>query len=134
MVDSRFEEKPELMMPANIPEDIFDIIYLQSFSLIHAMAGHQDVKGLEIGFISNIVSDILRMHDIYDMYKENISGLVVMYASWIILEALRRDKTIEMTPVGFDTLFDNELLTQKLMTHNEAFQRKISIEVIREHK
>ena len=64
------------------------------------------------------------------MYKNNISGLVVMYASWIVLESIKREDSISFKSVGFDKLFDNEVLTVQLMLHNEAFQRKISQEVV----
>lgn len=131
MIDDRFQEHPELMLPSNIPEDIFDTIYLQAYVLIHSMAGEERLDGFDIDFITNIVSDILRIHDIYDMYKENISGLVVMYASWIILESLKRENRIQYKEVTFDKLFDNELLSAQLMLHNEAFHKKISSEVIK---
>ncbi|MDH5465303.1 MAG: hypothetical protein OEW60_06700 [Thiovulaceae bacterium] len=129
MIDPRFEAEPSLMLPTNLPEDLFDVIFVESLALLNAM-GEGTAKDLQVQVVTNIVSDILRVFDIYDMYKENLSGLVLIYATWTILESLQRENQINYDPPTFETLFDNELLSKQLIVHHDAFKRKISSEVI----
>lgn len=129
MLDVRFEENPQLMLPQSLPEDIFDIIFVEAHLLLNAV-GTSDMAHLRVEFLTNIVSDVLRMHDIYDLYKEHLAGLVVMYGSWVILESLSRAKTIFYKPPTFEMLFDNEVLSKELLKHQEFFKRSISQEVI----
>lgn len=126
-----FARNPNSMLPSKMPEDIFDIVYVQSLDLLHAMSQEAKPHALNIDIITNIVADILRMHDIYDLYKENLTGLVVIYASWIVLESLKREKTVTFEDVGFDELFDNEKLKDMLIKHSHAFQKKLSTEIIK---
>ena len=129
MIDPRFEAEPSLMLPTNLPEDLFDVIFVESLALLNAM-GEGTAKDLQVQVVTNIVSDILRVFDIYDMYKENLSGLVLIYATWTILESLQRENQINYDSPTFETLFDNELLSKQLIVHHDAFKRKISSEVI----
>ena len=129
MIDSRFEGQPSLMLPTELPEDIFDVVFVESLSLLNAM-GDGTAKNLQLQVVTNIVSDILRVFDIFDMYKENLSGLVLIYATWTVLESLQRENLITYEPPTFETLFDNELLSAQLVIHHDAFKRKISSEVI----
>ncbi|KIM10541.1 MAG: hypothetical protein KU37_09555 [Sulfuricurvum sp. PC08-66] len=126
----RFEHDPMLMLPSHLPEDIFDVVYLQSLALLHAMGEQASTEDLDVDFLVNIVANILRMHDIYDMYRDDLSGLVVVYASWVILESLRREGAITFVEIGFDKLFDNDLLKDMLIVHAHAFQKKLSFEKI----
>ena len=129
MIDPRFETEPLLMLPTNLPEDLFDVVFVESLALLNAM-GEGTAKDLQVQVVTNIVSDILRVFDIYDMYKENLSGLVLIYATWTILESLQRENQISYDPPTFETLFDNELLSKQLIVHHDAFKRKISSEII----
>ncbi len=124
MVDPRMEKEPDLMLPANLPEDIFDLIFIQSHTLLNAI-GSDHVSTLDVDIITNIVSDILRIYDIYDIYKDNLASLVVMYASWVILESLDREGRIRLQKCTFETLFDNDLLMQALQEHHKAFENTI---------
>ena len=129
-----FIKEPEKMLPANMPEDVFDIVYVQSLDLLHAMSDTQQAQALNVDIITNIVADILRLHDIYDLYKDNLTGLVVIYASWVVLESLRREGVIDLKSVGFEDLSDNEILKDKLIQYSEAFQKKLSTEKIKQKK
>ena len=126
MLDPKMENKPELMLPSNIPEDLFDMLFIESHTLLNSVnttkVGELE---LELNLLTNIVSDILRVYDIYELYKDNIAALVVMYASWIILESLKREDTIDFPSCNFDTIFDNDLLMQTLETHHTAFEKHI---------
>ncbi len=129
MIDARFEQHPEYMLPAYVPEDIFDQIFLESHDLLNAI-GEKEQYQLDVASITNIVSDILRIYDIYELYKENLAGLVVMYASWVILESLSREGRISYKKADFEMLFDNEALQEELVAHQEAFRHAIGTEVI----
>ena len=129
MIDSRFEKDPALMLPSNLPEDIFDPIFVQSHALLHSV-GAQGLEHLDVSMLTNIVADILRIYDIYDLYKDNLAGLVVMYASWVVLESLARENSIVYQESSFETLFDNDRLAAEILAHDEAFRRSISHEVI----
>jgi len=124
MIDPRMEEEPELMLPCNIPEDLFDMLFIESHALLNSVDASKEVH-IEVNLLTNIVSDILRVYDIYELYKDNIAALVVMYASWIILESLRREETIEFESCSFDTIFDNDRLMESLEQHHAAFEKHI---------
>ena len=124
MLDPRMAEEPELMLPGNIPEEVFDILFIESHALLNSVDG-SNVIHLALDELTNIVVDILRIYDLYDLYKDNVGGLLVMYASWIILESLRRSEEIDMKACSFEMLFNNEVLMQALSTHHEAFEKTI---------
>lgn len=124
MLDPNMENSPELMLPGNIPEDLFDKLFLESHALLNNVDG-ENVSELKVELLTNIVSDILRVYDIYELYKDNIAALVVIYASWIILESLRREETITFPSCSFDTIFDNDCLMETLQTHHVAFTKHI---------
>ena len=124
MLDPRMAEEPELMLPGNIPEEVFDILFIESHALLNSVDS-SNVIHLALDELTNIVVDILRMYDLYDLYKDNVGALLVMYASWIILESLRRAEEIDMEACSFDMLFNNEALMQALETHHEAFEKTI---------
>ena len=129
MVDTRFEQHPEYMLPALIPEDIFDQIFLEAHDLLNAI-GTQQPYELEVVTITNIVSDILRIYDMYELYKDHLAGLVLIYASWVILESLHREGRISYRQPDFKMLFDNEVLQKELVAHQEAFRHAIGTEII----
>lgn len=133
MIDDRFEQHPELMLPKNLPEDLFDEIFLQSHDLLNAIGAVGEYQ-LDVVSLTNIVSDILRIYDIYELYKENIAGLVVMYASWVILESLKREGRIDYEEADFEVLFDNEALQEVIVANQEAFRHAIGTEVILKRK
>lgn len=124
MLDPRMENEPELMLPGNIPEDLFDLLFLESHTLLNSV-DKTKVGAVNVDLLTNIVSDILRVYDIYELYKDNISALVVMYATWVILESLKREETIEFPSCSFETIFDNDLLMQTLERHHVAFEKHI---------
>ena len=124
MLDQRMENEPELMLPSNIPEELFDRLFLESHALLNSV-DKTKMEQLDVNLLTNIVSDILRVYDIYELYKDNIAALVVMYASWIILESLKREEKIDFPSCSFDTIFDNDLLMETLETHHLAFEKHI---------
>ena len=124
MLDQRMENEPELMLPSNIPEELFDMLFLESHALLNSV-DKTKMDQLDVNLLTNIVSDILRVYDIYELYKDNIAALVVMYASWIILESLKREETIDFPSCSFDTIFDNDLLMETLETNHLAFEKHI---------
>ena len=124
MLDSRIEENPELMLPGNIPEDMFDLLFVQSHALLNSV-DKERVGHLNIEMLTNIVSDILRVYDIYELYKDNIGGLIVMYASWVILESLKREELIDFESCSFDNIFDNEVLMRIIESNQDAFEKHL---------
>lgn len=124
MLDPRMENEPELMLPGNIPEDLFDIFFLESHALLNNIDA-TNIKEVNVDLLTNTVSDILRVYDIYELYKDNIGALVIIYASWIILESLKREEVIDFPSCTFDTIFDNDCLMETLKEHHAAFQKHI---------
>jgi len=124
MIDPRMEDEPELMLPCNIPEDIFDMLFLESHTLLNSVDSTKP-QNIHVETLTNIVSDILRVYDIYELYKDNIAALVIMYASWVILESLKREELIDFPDCSFDTIFDNDKLMQILEVHHTAFEKHI---------
>ena len=124
MLDSRIEENPELMLPGNIPEDMFDLLFVQSHALLNSV-DKESVGHLNLEILTNIVSDILRVYDIYELYKDNIGGLIVMYASWVILESLKREELIDFESCSFDNIFDNEVLMRIIENNQDAFEKHL---------
>lgn len=124
MLDPQMEHKPELMLPCNIPEELFDILFVQSHALLNSIQS-ESISSLVVNELTNMVVDILRVYDLYELYKDNLAGLIVMYASWIILESLRRSESIDEDPVSFEHLFDNDKLMLVIEKHKEAFEKTI---------
>ena len=129
MLDPNMDNEPELLLPSNIPEDMFDVLFVESHALLNAM--NKDVStSLIVDDLTNNVSDILRIYNIYDLYKDNLAGLVVMYASWIILESLRRSQEIDTDPVDFEKLFDNDTLMIAIEKHQIFFEKTIKTIIV----
>ena len=124
MLDPNMENEPELMLPCNIPEELFDILFVQSHAILNSIET-TEVQSLVVNELANIVSDILRIYDIYDIYKDNLAALIVMYASWIILESLQRSGEIEKESADFNMLFDNDALMLSIEKHQKLFEKTI---------
>jgi hypothetical protein len=129
MLDPNMENEPELMLPCNIPEDMFDILFVQSHALLNSIES-KDVQSLVVDELTNLVSDILRIYDIYDLYKDNMAALVVMYASWIILESLQRSGEIDEESTDFNMLFDNDTLMASMQKHQKLFEKTIQTIIV----
>jgi len=97
--------KPEHIVSEQITDEVLLSALTEAFDL--RLRRHDTPKTAEL---QNLMLQVVPIEEIRSLGMEHLPYFLDCYSAWIILEYLRRNKKITLSPVNLQKMFDFEYL------------------------